>query len=180
MIKVQGPNNKELLIPDQNFGGPISYDSHHIPSAKIWDLIGTYMAREQQVPTAELIATAEEAEIFRWDQHRMLVHTPTPRKTDALLSGSVYWRQERQRVRPLIERFKVVIARIESELSPTVVQELHSVCGQHGLWPVGMNDGRIYYTAEPDRVFEEFGSKDWVRIAVMLKRPGGSFVEVTL
>jgi len=177
MIKIQG--RKELRIPNFFGSNDVTYGGHQIPCANIWDLIGAHMARSTVVPTDELLQVAEDAETFRWENNKMLVHTMTPRKTDHVVGGNVYWRQEKQRVRPLVDMFQVVIAKIESELSPTVVSELHEVCGHKNLYPVGMVNDKIYYAPDPERVFQAFGSRDWVRIGVFLKRPGSSSVEIS-
>jgi hypothetical protein len=178
MIKIQG--RKELCIPDHFGSNNVTYGNNQIPCANIWNLIGTHMSQGTVVPTKELLQVAEDAETFRWSSIRMLVHTSLPRKTDVPVEGNIYQREEKQRVRPLVDKFGIVIAKIESEMSSLAVRELHRVCGHRDLYPVGMVDSKIYYAPDPEQVFDAFGSRDWVRIGVFLKRPGSNFVDISM
>ena len=171
-------NGSTLEIPG-SFGEPgIKFNGRVIPSARIWDLAAYHMVRGERTPREKLFTVARNSEVFRWEQTEMLVHTLTPRKTDQHIFGAVFARHERQRVRPLVSKFDVRIAKVDGEITTDAVDELHYVAKRLGREPVGMNDGRIYYAKDPQTVFDAFGTKDWVRIAVYLKRPGGSSVPI--
>jgi hypothetical protein len=170
-----------LVLPDSFGHTNVKLNGNKIPSAKIWDFVARYLARGDRVPQDQLLTVAMESEMFRWEPTTMLVYTlkpwPDDRPTD---TTNIYWRTDRQRVRPLVDEFDVRIARIYDTGSLEVaVRTLHEFAAKRGWYPVGMNDNRVYYTSDPQSVFDAFGTKDWVRIGVYLKRPGGSSVEVS-
>jgi len=169
-----------LTIPNE-FGSPdVHLNGNHIPSARVWGVLQNAMAHETTVDKEYLLSVAKESETFRWYMTTMLVYTHEPKKDDRHVIGSVYERHERQRIRPLTDKFDVTIAKSDYELNPEIAKSLHEAAASLGLGPVGMNDGRIYYSTNPQAVFDAFGTSDWVRVAVYLKRPGGSSTKVNL
>jgi hypothetical protein len=169
-----------LTIPNAFGSSNVQLNGNHIPSAKIWGVLQQAMAHEEKVDKEYLLSVAKESETFRWVMTTMLVYTFEPKKDDRHVAGFVYQRHERQRVRPLSDKFDIVIAKTDYELNPETVKALHEAASSLGLYPVGMNDGRVYYSPDPDSVFDAFGTSDWVRVAVMLKRPGGSSRHIEL
>ena len=163
------------------FGSPnVVFNSKPIPSSRLWAVLEQHLAHGTKPSAEELIEIGAESEIFRWDMSTIMVHTFNPRKTDELLSDNVYRRRDRQRIRPLVGEFNIVIAKIEGDVVPSTVRALHTVAESLGLYPVGMNTNKVYYAPDPEAVFAAFGSRDWVRIGVMMKRPGGSCVDLCL
>lgn len=149
-------------------------DGKRIPSGRIWALIAKHTAAGEKTPRPLLMAEAKRSGLYIQHNHDMLVYTVEPQIGDRGISGNVFMRRETQRVRPLLERFGIVVAKIEPPLDATSVNQMHEAAETIDLYPVAAGDNRIMYAPDPQAVFDAFGSKDWVRIYVYLKRPGSS------
>ena len=171
----------ELELPDTGFGSRnMRFNGMDVPSTKLWDFAAEYLGKSQKVPKNKLFELAKRASVFAWKPTDMLLHTHNPDKEDEHIAENVYKRSEKQRIRPLSAKFKVIIAKFDGTYSVEAAKEMHEVAEQIGYFPVGMNDERIYYAKNPSEVFNAFGTQDWVRIAVYLKRPGGAKVPLSL
>ena len=173
-------NSDVLEVPDTGFGSAgIMLNGQVIPSARIWNLAASYLARGEITPRDLLFKQAQESAVFCWRPTDMLVQTQKPKDGDELLKYDIYKREERQRIRPLVDRFDLRIAKLE-EPSDINMRHMHEVAEGLGFSPVGYNDGRVFYAEDPEEVFRAFGSNDWARIGVMCKRPGSSSVSLDL
>jgi hypothetical protein len=65
-------------------------------------------------------------------------------------------------------------------MTPDNVDTMHKVCAALGYEPFAMGDKRIMYSKDRERIYEAFGSKDWVRLYVYFKRPGSSVYNVDI
>lgn len=171
----------KLSLPMVAWGHPgVLFNGNHIPSAKLWGIIASHAIEGKTTPRPDLIREAKRAEIYRQLKHGMYVWTINPKPEDRLVEDSMYVREDKQRIRPLIDRFDITICKIEDEITPSVIQTITSFFAQQSLFPVGMVDERIYLSKDPEAVFEAFGSRDWLRIGVFFKRPGSSSVPLTI
>lgn len=180
-LVITSPCGAALSLPTAVWGHPgVLLNGNNIPSAKLWAIIAGYAIAEKVTPRQELIAEAKRAEIYRQTTRTMHVWTLTPKPDDTNLDGFMYIRKDKQRIRPLVDRFNITICKVEDEITPQVIQEITEYFSQQSLFPVGMVDERIYFAENPEVVFEAFGSRDWLRIGVFFKRPGSSSVPLTI
>lgn len=170
----------ELIIPLSVWGHPnVRYNGNVIPSAKMWDFIGRKMANGEQFSTADLMDEARRADMYRFLEGKILVWTLNPRKEDKQLEKNVYIRRERNRIRPLVERFNVVIAKL-TDVSPLSVKEMIETCKKYKYKPFAMGEDRILFSRDVEKIFDTFGTRDWVRLYVYFKRPGATSVDLNL
>lgn len=188
-LTIDPANNKTLISKDNNilslprgeWGSPdVTFNGNQIPSAKIWKLIASYMVENAEPDLENLFNEAKIANIFRQLEIGMIVWTLNPKKTDMSIQDNVYVRKEKQRIRYLANKFEVKIAKIEGSFDPDTILEVHKACLTVGLHPVGCVDERLYYCRSPEKVFRAFGSSDWLRIGVFLKRPSSSSFSLSI
>lgn len=170
-----------LIIPLQSWGHPaIIFGGNRIPASRIWNLIGESMKKGEKTDRNLLLEEARRSEIFRQVDSAIIIHTYNPIATDAGIMGNVYARKERQRVRVLVDRFNIKIAKADGELTPEVLAELLEACETLGLFPCGMADDQLYICKDPETVFSAFGSRSWQRIQIFARRPSASSVPLDL
>lgn len=158
----------------------ITLDEQRVPSGRIWSMIAYHAAKEEKTPRTTLLAEAKRAALYRQEAVGMLVYTTEPRKGDKGVLGNVYYRNEKQRTRPLLVRFGIWVAKIEAPVDAASMRQTHEAAESLGLYPVAAGDDRVMYAPDPEAVFSAFGSRDWVRIYVYLKRPGSTSVKINL
>lgn len=172
---------KTLQIPITTWGHPdVIYNGNKIPASRIWAMLGNALKEGKRASKTALMAEAARAEVYRLADAGVIIWTLSPLPTDRLLSGKVYVRSDKHRIRPLVNMFKIRIAKCEGRLSPDIVKEILEACAEYDLHPVGFADDRLYFAEDPDKVFQAFGSRDFTRIAIYCRRPGASAVEVVL
>jgi hypothetical protein len=170
-----------LSIPVTTWGHPgVLLDNNRIPAARIWAEIGNAMKEGKQADRAMLLYEAKRAEVFRQTASACIVYTTTPLPGDQGIMDQVYARAEPQRFRPLVDRYKIKIAKSEEGFSPEIVAIILEACECLGLYPVGMADERAYFCKDPEEVFAAFGSRNFLRVAILLRRPGSSSEELDL
>lgn len=158
----------------------VRLNGERIPCARLWQIIADYMVKEEQVPRSLLMEEALRAELYRQLDQSMLIWTVEPLPGDKPITEYVVLRKEKQRKRPLAERFGITIGRLDGPVDSTTVQQLNSAAESLGLGPVAAGEDRVFYSKNPQEVFGAFGSTDWVRLYVYLKRPGTSSVHLDL
>ena len=178
-MQIISANNRVLRFPDprefhQWGSNQVTLDGKQIPSARIWDYLAKCKQKEEQFSYDKLMNEAERAEIYSQLDTGMIVYTLFPKKDDRLISGNVYARKEKQRIRYLANKFLVVIGKFEEPVTPEVIKEMNAACAGIKYYPVGCVDDRIYYTKDPEAVFNTLDTKDVTKIGVFLKRPSSS------
>ena len=171
--------NVTVSIP-KVFGAKATCNGFEIPSARIWDILAYFMSKEVKAPREVIMEEAKRSEIYRLAMQGMIVWTQSPGEFDKCIKGNVYARPERQRVRPLVDKFGIKIAKIIDADEADVLEELFDACASLGLYPVGAVDGRYFFAKDPEAVFKAFGTRAWLKIGVFLKRPGSSSVAIDL
>jgi len=172
-------NNVTVSIP-QIFGSKAICNGFEIPSAKLWDIIAFFMSKGVKTPRDILIDEAKRSEIYRLAKRGIIVWTTKPEESDVHIKGNVYARRENQRIRPLVDRFNIQIAKIIDGEEAEVLEELFDACATIGFYPVGAVDKRYFFSKDPEQVFKAFGTRSWLKIGVFLKRPGSSYVSIDL
>lgn len=181
LVITDGSATLSIPIANGSWGSPdITLDGQKIPAGRIWTAIAYHTAKEKKIPRPVLMAEAKRAALYRQEAADMLVYTIKPRKGDKHITGNVYSRAEKQRTRPMLERFGIRVAKIEAPVDVGSVRQMHEAAESLGLYPVAAGDDRVMYAPDPEAVFTAFGSRDWVRIYVYLKRPGSTCVPFTL
>lgn len=171
----------KLEIPVTHWGHPdVRMNGSQIPSARIWEIIANHLCEGLKVPREMLVAEARRAKIYQQLEKGLIVHTLNPKDKDILVDGSVYVRVDMQRIRPLVDRFSIKIAKIEGEYTAEKVKETNDAMEELSFYPVAAGEDKIMYSRDPEEVFEAFGTRDWVRLAVYFRRPGSSFVNLDL
>lgn len=174
-------DGKTLTIPITSWGHPdVTYNGARIPSSRIWGMLGAALKDGRKASRSALMDEAARAEVYRLVDAGIIIWTLSPLPADKGLSGNVYVRRDRQRIRPLVDMFKIRIAKCEGPMTPDIVKEILDVCADIGLFPVGFADDRLYFSQDPEKVFSAFGSRDFTRIAIYCRRPGASAVTVRL
>lgn len=172
---VDEDTNDELKIPTIIYWGkPVIFNGNQIPSARFWELVGAFLSVGKEAPNRLLFAEARRADIYRLIDSGQIIWTEKPRTTDKHLGGNVYARLDKQRVRFLLPRLGVKLAKIEDKPTKQNITELCNECAKLGLYPVANQEHKFYFAAEPEKVFEYMQSTDHVRLAVYLKRPSSS------
>lgn len=179
-VSITSDTGDILLIPRGEWGQPLNLNGNVIPSARVWATIADYAIQGVAPSRSAIMEEAKRAEIYRLLEQGILVRTDTPREKDKELVPGIYLRMDRQRVRPLLSEFSLAIAKIEAEYSTDNVLAMHAYCKSIGLSPVAAADGRIMYSKDPQAVFNAFGTKDWTRLMVYIRRPGSSSVSLDL
>lgn len=178
---VDEDTNDELKIPTIIYWGkPVIFNGNQIPSARFWDLVGAFLSVGKEPPSKLLFAEARRADIYRLIDSGQIIWTSNPRLSDKLLGGNVYARLDKQRVRFLLPRLGVKLAKIEDKPNKQNITELCNECAKLGLYPVANQEHKFYFAAEPEKVFEYMQSTDHVRLAVYLKRPSSSCMVIRL
>lgn len=161
--------------------GEVFLDGVPIPSARLWKVWARYMEKGLPAPKAKLFDAARIAEIYQLQSAKFLVHTYAPKPNDQLLAGNVYVRTDKLRVRSLCSELKLITAKIEPPVDATSIKGLVDVCQEHlKVELVAAQEKRFYFSSDPEAVFERFGTRDHLRLAVYLKRPSSAGFEVRL
>lgn len=172
-----------LTLPfGPGWGTPnVFFDGNKIPSARIWALIANSMMKNERVDRQALMKEGQRADIYRLESGSKLVWTQNPRSDDQLLEGNMYVRKELQRHRELVKDFGVVLVKIEAD-PPVRDQVLEAVKVLDGLGfkPFAWQQSRGYFCKDPEAVYEAFGTRDHLRLAVYMKRPSAAPLEVNL
>jgi len=172
-------NGQILQIPVTKWGHPdVTYNGNRIPSARLWGMLANSLKKGEKASKKALMDEAARAEVYRLVDAGVIIWTTAPLPGDKGLDGNVYVRKDRQRVRPLFNKFNIRVAKSEGPMSPDVVKEILDVCTDIGLFPVGFADERLYFSQNPEEVFHAFGSRDFTRIAIYCRRPGASATTV--
>ena len=173
-------NGDTLSIPRRKWGGPISYRGQEIPGGRVWDIVSTTMAEGKPLPVDRLIKEAARAEIYCYSPKKLVVWTETPRPGDKHIEGNLYMRNDNQRIRPLFTQLELRVARIEGGMEAEKIRETHKLFKDLGMDPVASGDDKIFYSQNAEAIFDQFGSRDWVRLYIILKRPGSSSIKLNL
>lgn len=174
--KIVNDDGDVLILPSlANYGDPnVTYNGNRIPSARLWNLAGMFLSHNKQPPPKLLFEEAKRAEIYRLIDSGQIVYTLNPRPTDRCIEGDVYARQEKQRVRVLVDHFGVKLGKIEGKLDKTSITKFCEVCANIGFFPVAYQENKIFFAANPSAVYDALGTTDAIRIAVFLKRPSSN------
>ena len=132
------------------------------------------------MPEHLLLEEARRANIYRLIDSGQLVYTKAPRDGDIEKGKHIYVRKEKQRVRALVKRFGIKIAKIEGELEAVAIKDLCAFCADIGLYPVAYQENKIYFCTDPDMVHKAVGGFDPIRLIVYCKRPSASSFKVKL
>jgi hypothetical protein len=165
-----------LVLPSLVDYGSVNvlYNGNRIPSARLWAIAGAFLARGKQPSQKLLFDEAKRANIYRLIDSGQIVYTLDPRPTDKAIGENVYARKERQRVRFLVDHFRIKLGKIEGKLDKTSITEICKCCANIGLFPIAYQGNRIFFTADPGALYAALGTTDSIRIAVYLKRPSSS------
>lgn len=171
-----------LEIPKVKYWGSsdVYFNNNKIPGAKLWEICAAFLAHGKKVPENLLFEEAKRAEVYRLLDSGQIVYTTTPREGDIPKAPSIFVRMEKQRVRTLVKRFNIKIAKIEGELTSLAIRELCIFCAGINLHPVAYQENRIYFCEDPQKVYDTVGSTCPIRLAVYCKRPSSSSFKVIL
>jgi hypothetical protein len=172
-----------LEMPALNdWGSEVKYNGNIIPASRLWELAGAFLTHGKKVPKELLFAEAKRADIYRLFDAGQIIWTTQPRADDIPFSPerNVYVRKDKQRVRVFLAEFNIKLAKIEEQPNKMNILELVEVCKENGLYPVAAQEHRFYFTPDPQRVFEAFGTTDHLRLAVYLKRPSSGGIKIRL
>ena len=174
-LELESEFGEILSIPTSSWGTPdVRFNGERIPCARLWKIIADNLAEGRNPSAGELLNEARRADIYRVLDGRMLVWTNFPRTDiDTQFEGRVYARREKFRMRPLMPRFRVVMAKLE-EVAPYSVREMIRACEKMGLYPFAAGEDKMFFSRQAEEIFRLFGTKDWVRLYVYFKRPGTS------
>ena len=173
-------NQEQLQIPHLKYWGSseVFYNGNKIPSARLWELAGAFLAHSKQVPRHLLFEEARRANIYRLIDSGQIIWTTAPRDGDKHLSGNIYARKEKQRVRFLVKLFDIRLGKVEGKPNRENITELCEFCETIGLYPIAAQENKIYFCEHPEDVKRMFNTDDILRLAVFLKRPSASCIEV--
>lgn len=174
--------NDVLKIPKLRYWGSaeVYFNENKIPSACLWELCATFLVHGKKVPKHLLFEEAKRADIYRLIDSGQIVYTTTPRDGDIEKAKNIYVRREKQRVRYLVKRFGIKIAKIEGDVTASAIRELCDFCANIGLYPVAYQENKIYFCANPDEVYQAVGGFDPIRLFVYCKRPSSSSFKIKL
>lgn len=170
-----------VSIPITRWGHPnIRVNGERIPAAKLWTMFGKYKAAGMKVPRPLIIEEAKLAEVYRQTDGQTIVLTDSPQDKDIKLEDEIYARNERQRVRPLVKELDLRMAKIDGDVDARKLTHLLHFFRKEGWYPVAFADGRLMFSKDPENVFKLFGSRDWLRIMVYLRRPGSCSIPLDM
>jgi len=175
-------NGDVLQLPSfQNWGSSdVTLNGKSIPSAKIWELIAAFLAHNKKVPDAIVIDEAKKAEIYRLISSGKITWTLTPEEGDKHLSGHIYSRKSKERVRCLVDHFNIRMGKIDGAPDKQNITEMCEYCATIGLYLVAYQEDKMYFAENPQQIYDAVGSDSPIRLSVFLKRPSASFIEIKL
>ena len=175
-------NGDVLQLPSfQQWGSSdVTLNGNKIPAAKIWQLVAAFLAHGKKVPEKLLIEEAKKAEIYRLIGSGKIVWTLNPEEDDKQLSGNVYSRKSKERVRYLVDKFNLIMGKIDGNVNKESITEMCNYCATLGLHLIAYQEDKMYFSQDPEAFYEAMGSSDPIRLAVFCKRPSASFISVNL
>ena len=182
VLTVRYETGAVLEIPYLNWGNPnVLFNGDKIPCSRLWEVIATAKEQKMKADRLELLEEAQRASIYIQAGRRGLVHTSAPKQGDRLVADNVYIRHEECRIRPLVDKFELIRGKLEV-VGPTEMREFLRVSAERiSLYPVAAdNAGHVVLSRNPEEVFSAFGSRDWVRLYVLLKRPGSTSIPLSI
>jgi hypothetical protein len=171
-----------LEIPYSTWGNPnVLFNGDKIPCSRLWEIIAIAKERKMKASREEWYEEAQRASIYVQAGRRGLVHTLAPKQGDRLVASNVYIRHEECRIRPLVDKFELIRAKLEV-VGPAEMREFLRVSAEViGLYPVAAdNAGHVILSKDPEAVFAAFGTRDWIRLYILLKRPGSTSVPLNI
>lgn len=168
-------DDKDVVnIPMREWGNPnVLLNGNKVPSARLWMMIANHIINKGGKMKREILMDeAKRAAIYRQRKNKMWIYTHSSLKNDSHLIGSLYERNVAQRIRPLVDELGIQLCKIEDEPTPDVVSDTLLLAEKLGWFPVAASRKKIMFHPKPQEVFDLFGTKDWARIYVYLKRPG--------
>lgn len=184
-IKSRIDNNEAIISFN---GDSLTLNGTPIPMGRLSQLL--------EPTPEEVLKQAVNGLHFRTDEKVSVIATTRVLPEDTILferedyQWKIVERIEAARPRPLVEQYGLVVARAEFSLNDLVLSEMNRTMKAKGLVPIAMVERKVFY-GEPEtrmRILKDFDLLKRIpnhrelitRLGVVLKRPGGRSLPLTL